>query len=37
LEEFCSLTDLVMRGTLLLAGFHQHCRGAWRKTRRTHP
>jgi hypothetical protein len=36
LEAFCSLTDLLVRATLLLAGYHQHCRGAWRKTRRTH-
>jgi hypothetical protein len=34
LEELFSLTDLVMRDALLLAGFHQHCRGAWRKRRR---
>ena len=33
LLEFCAVTDIITRATLLAAGFQQHQRGAWRKTR----
>src|SRR5262249_31812668 len=33
LDEFCELTDLVMKATLIGRGFHQHCRGHWRRRR----
>src|SRR6516164_7378492 len=33
LDELCELTDLVMKATLIGRGFHQHCRGQWRRRR----
>jgi len=32
-EEFCRQTDAVVRGVLLIAGYHRHNRGEWRKRR----
>src|SRR5471032_162253 len=31
LEQFCELTDCLLRAALLAAGYHQHDRGAWRR------
>ena len=33
LVEFCALADALARGALLLAGYHQHDRGQWRRKR----
>jgi hypothetical protein len=33
LAELCRLTDLLMRAALISQGYHQHCRGAWRRRR----
>jgi hypothetical protein len=33
LAELCRLTDLLARGALLAAGYHQHARGHWRRRR----
>jgi hypothetical protein len=33
LQQFISLADLLTRATLLVAGFHRHDRGSWRKRR----
>jgi hypothetical protein len=33
LLDLCAVTDVITRATLLAAGFQQHQRGAWRKTR----
>ncbi len=35
LDELNELTDLLVKATLLAAGFHQHNRGNWRKRRGT--
>ena len=32
-SELCQATDLTARGALVLAGYHRHHRGAWRKWR----
>lgn len=32
-EELWEMTGLVIRGALVLAGYHQHHRGEWRKRR----
>ena len=34
--ELCELTEVLASGMLLLAGYHRHDRGEWRK-RREHP
>ena len=31
--ELCDLTDALTHGVLLLAGYHQHHRGEWRRKR----
>ena len=33
LIELCEASDLLVRAVLLAAGYHQHHRGDWRKTR----
>src|SRR5438874_11562057 len=33
LLALCELTDVLTRASLVLAGFHQHDRGAWRRRR----
>jgi len=33
LNELCEWSDLLVRATLLVAGFHQHARGVWRLKR----
>jgi hypothetical protein len=33
LVELCELTDILVRAALVVAGFHQHARGSWRKRR----
>ena len=33
LRELCELSDLLVRATLIVAGYHQHDRGAWRLKR----
>jgi len=33
LQAFCELTDLLVRASLLVAGYHQHARGEWRRRR----
>lgn len=33
LDELCEQSDLLFRATLVVAGFRQHQRGAWRRTR----
>ena len=33
LAELCTLTDALTKGALLLAGYHQHHRGEWRRRR----
>lgn len=33
LLELISLTELLVRATLLASGYHQHCRGEWRRRR----
>ena len=33
MEELESATNLLMRAALIVAGYHQHARGAWRKRR----
>ncbi len=35
LEEFCDVVETLARGSLLLAGYHQHHRGEWRRKRGT--
>jgi hypothetical protein len=32
-EELCQASELLARASLLLAGYHQHNRGEWRKRR----
>jgi hypothetical protein len=36
LAELDALADALVAGALLLAGYHQHDRGAWRKGRKRH-
>jgi hypothetical protein len=33
LKALCDQADMLMCGTLLLAGYHQHHRGQWRRPR----
>jgi hypothetical protein len=33
LDELCDLTDLLLKATLVSAGYHRHQRGAWRLRR----
>ena len=33
LEKLCRLSDLLVRASLLAAGYHQHNRGEWRRRR----
>jgi hypothetical protein len=33
LAEFCTATEALARASLLLAGYHRHARGAWRRRR----
>src|SRR5262245_55043484 len=33
MDELCRLTDLLMKTHLVLAGYHQHDRGEWRRRR----
>ena len=33
LAEFCSATETLARASLLLAGYHRHARGTWRRRR----
>jgi hypothetical protein len=33
LEDLAAMTDTLVRATLVLAGYHQHHRGEWRKRR----
>ena len=35
LEEFCDTVEVLARASLLLAGYHQHNRGEWRRRRET--
>ncbi len=35
LEEFCEVVETLARASLLLAGYHQHHRGEWRRKRGT--
>jgi len=35
LEEFCDMVETLARGSLLLAGYHRHHRGEWRRRRGT--
>ncbi len=35
LNESCTLADLLCRAALILGGYHQHDRSAWRKARET--
>ena len=35
LEEFCDAVETLARASLLLAGYHQHHRGEWRRKRGT--
>ena len=35
LEEFYDMVEMFSRGTLLLAGYHRHHRGEWRRKRGT--
>jgi hypothetical protein len=37
LVELCEGSDLLVRATLLVAGFHQHARGSWRFKRECKP
>ena len=37
LIQLCDQTDLLVRATLVVAGYHQHDRGAWRRTRERKP
>jgi hypothetical protein len=37
LLRLCGLTDLLARTALVAAGYHQHDRGAWRRTRESNP
>lgn len=32
-EELCEISELLAHATFLLAGYHQHKRGEWRKRR----
>jgi hypothetical protein len=36
LDELCTLSDLVMRATLIGRGFHQHSQGQWRRRKHGH-
>ena len=33
LMDLCGLTEVVVHGALLMAGYHQHHRGEWRRSR----
>jgi hypothetical protein len=33
LQELCKVTDLLAAASLLLAGYHRHARGDWRRRR----
>ena len=33
LADLCTMADALVHGTLLLAGYHQHHRGDWRRKR----
>jgi hypothetical protein len=33
LRQLCDVTDLLVRAALLLAGYHRHARGQWRRRR----
>ncbi len=35
LEEFCDVVETLARASLLLAGYHRHHRGEWRRRRGT--
>ncbi len=35
LEEFCDVVETLARASLLLAGYHRHHRGEWRRKRGT--
>ena len=37
LVELCGQSDLLVRVTLVVAGYHQHDRGAWRRKREREP
>lgn len=37
LIELCEQSDLLVRATLIVAGYHQHDRGAWRHKRECKP
>jgi len=37
LDEVCKRIDLLVRATLMAAGYHQHKRGEWRKRRAPKP
>jgi len=37
LKELCEQSDLLVRTTLVVAGYHRHDRGAWRLKRERHP
>ena len=32
-DEFSRAVRVLTRSTLIVAGYHQHCRGEWRRTR----
>jgi hypothetical protein len=33
LVELCGQSDMLVRATLVVAGYHQHARGEWRRKR----
>ena len=35
LDQFCDAVEALARASLLLAGYHQHNRGEWRRKRET--
>jgi hypothetical protein len=37
LDDLCVASDLLVRGALTTAGYHQHDRGAWRRKRHVQP
>jgi hypothetical protein len=37
LVELCEQSDVLVRATLVVAGYHQHDRGAWRHKRECNP
>jgi hypothetical protein len=37
LRELCRLTDILTRAALMVAGYHQHDRGEWRRRHGNNP